>query len=62
LTAIQKSVAINLCTENDWSGLVTDVMAKAKTKKDVSVIISVFPENVSPRPSIFWSAMFLPHN
>ncbi|KAJ7898004.1 hypothetical protein B0H14DRAFT_3581629 [Mycena olivaceomarginata] len=34
LTAIQKSAAINLRTENDWSGLVTDVMAKAKTKKD----------------------------
>ncbi|KAJ7832875.1 hypothetical protein B0H14DRAFT_3871832 [Mycena olivaceomarginata] len=44
-TAIQKSAAINLRTENDWSGLVTDVTAKAKTKKDVSVIISVFPEN-----------------
>ncbi|KAJ7355350.1 hypothetical protein DFH08DRAFT_1052210, partial [Mycena albidolilacea] len=39
-TAIQKSTAINLRTENDWSGLVTDVTAKAKTKKDVSVIIS----------------------
>jgi hypothetical protein len=51
-TAIQKSAAINLRTENDWSGLVTDVMAKAKTKKDVSVIISVFPENISPSPSI----------
>ncbi|KAJ7346310.1 hypothetical protein DFH08DRAFT_810142 [Mycena albidolilacea] len=33
-TAIQKSTAINLHTENDWSGLVTNVRAKAKTKKD----------------------------
>ncbi|KAJ6448753.1 hypothetical protein C8R45DRAFT_1132733 [Mycena sanguinolenta] len=44
-TAIQKSAIINLCTEDDWGGLVTDVTAKAKTKKDVSVVISVFPDN-----------------
>ncbi|KAF8188188.1 hypothetical protein K438DRAFT_979548 [Mycena galopus ATCC 62051] len=44
-TAIQKSATINLRTKNDWSGLVTDVMAKAKTKKDVSIVISVFPDN-----------------
>ncbi|KAJ7933350.1 hypothetical protein B0H13DRAFT_2507005 [Mycena leptocephala] len=33
-TVGQKSAAINLRTENDWGGLVTDVTAKAKTKKD----------------------------
>ncbi|KAF8143233.1 hypothetical protein K438DRAFT_1945901 [Mycena galopus ATCC 62051] len=44
-TAIQKSATINLRTKNDWSGLVTDVMAKAKTKKDVSIVISGFPDN-----------------
>jgi hypothetical protein len=47
LTANQKSATINLRTENDWSGLITDVMAKAKTKTDVSVLVSVFPDNVS---------------
>ncbi|KAJ7717175.1 hypothetical protein B0H14DRAFT_3522057 [Mycena olivaceomarginata] len=45
LTANQKSATINLRTENDWSGLITDVMAKAKTKTDVSVLVSVFPDN-----------------
>lgn len=59
-TAIQKSATINLRTENDWGGLVTDVTAKAKTKKDVSVVISVFPDNVSP--PIFSSATFSPQN
>ncbi|KAJ7847578.1 hypothetical protein B0H14DRAFT_3453663 [Mycena olivaceomarginata] len=44
-TAIQKSATINLRTEKDWGGLVTDVTAKAKTQKDVSVVISVFPDN-----------------
>jgi hypothetical protein len=59
-TVGQKSAAINLRTENDWGGLVTDVTAKAKTKKDVSVVISVFPDNVSP--PIFSSTIFSPQN
>ncbi|KAF7358133.1 hypothetical protein MVEN_00861400 [Mycena venus] len=44
-TANQKSASINLRTNQDWEGLVTDVKAKMKTKKDVSVVISVFPDN-----------------
>jgi hypothetical protein len=58
-TANQKSATINLCTENDWSGLITDVMAKAKTKTDVSVLVSVFPDNVSaPTKSFVISPTF----
>ncbi|KAJ6474919.1 hypothetical protein C8R45DRAFT_935453 [Mycena sanguinolenta] len=36
---------IGCVSVDDWGGLVTDVTAKAKTKKDVSVVISVFPDN-----------------
>jgi hypothetical protein len=49
-TANQKSAIINLRTDKDWEGLVTDVKAKMSTKKDLSVAISVFPDNVS-RPN-----------
>ncbi|KAJ6540646.1 hypothetical protein B0H19DRAFT_1381659 [Mycena capillaripes] len=44
-TANQKSATINLRTVNDWDGLVTDAKAKMATKKDLSVAISVFPDN-----------------
>jgi hypothetical protein len=33
LTAIQKSATINLRTEKDWGGLVTDVKAKTKLRR-----------------------------
>ncbi|KAF8160542.1 hypothetical protein K438DRAFT_1985644 [Mycena galopus ATCC 62051] len=44
-TANQKSATIILRTDNDWDGLVTDTKAKMTTKKDLSVVISVFPDN-----------------
>lgn len=46
-TANQKSAIINLWTDKDWEGLVMDIKAKMSTKKDLSVAISVFPDNVS---------------
>jgi hypothetical protein len=43
--ANKSASTINLRTEDDqWEGLVTDV--HAKTKKDISINISVLPENV----------------
>jgi hypothetical protein len=45
-TANKTASTINLCTEDDWEGLVTDVVAKMRTKKDISINISVLPENV----------------
>ncbi|KAJ7704824.1 hypothetical protein B0H17DRAFT_1175407 [Mycena rosella] len=44
-TANKTTSTINLCTEEDWEGLVTDVLAKMKGKKDISISISVLPEN-----------------
>jgi hypothetical protein len=46
-TANKNATTINLHTKDDWEGLVTDVLAKMKTKKDIHVSISVLPENVS---------------
>jgi hypothetical protein len=46
-TANKNTTTINLRTKDDWEGLVTDVLAKMKTKKDIQVNISVLPENVS---------------
>ncbi|KAJ7026054.1 hypothetical protein C8F04DRAFT_1126520 [Mycena alexandri] len=40
-----KTPTINLQTDDDWSGLITDATAKVKAKKDVSVMITVLPEN-----------------
>lgn len=45
-TANKTATTINLRTDDDWEGLVTDVLAKMKTKKDISINISVLPENV----------------
>ncbi|KAF8127320.1 hypothetical protein K438DRAFT_1790027 [Mycena galopus ATCC 62051] len=45
LTANKNTITINLCTDNDRDGLVDDWLAKMKTKKDLSVNISVLPEN-----------------
>jgi hypothetical protein len=47
-TANQKSLTINLRTDNNWEGLITDMKAKMITKKDLIVVISVFPNNLSP--------------
>ncbi|KAF8187901.1 hypothetical protein K438DRAFT_2019434 [Mycena galopus ATCC 62051] len=44
-TANKNATTINLRTEDDWDGLVSDVLAKMKTKKDISVNIFVLPEN-----------------
>ncbi|KAJ7833965.1 hypothetical protein B0H14DRAFT_3462373 [Mycena olivaceomarginata] len=44
-TANKSASTINLCTEDNWEGLVTDVLAKMKTKKDISINIFVLPEN-----------------
>ncbi|KAJ7795451.1 hypothetical protein B0H14DRAFT_3554112 [Mycena olivaceomarginata] len=44
-TANKNTTTINLRTKDDWEGLVTDVLAKMKTKKDIQVNISVLPEN-----------------
>ncbi|KAJ7850271.1 hypothetical protein B0H14DRAFT_2582039 [Mycena olivaceomarginata] len=45
-TANKNATTINLCiTKDNWEGLVTDVLAKMKTKKDIQVNISVLPEN-----------------
>ncbi|KAJ7923950.1 hypothetical protein B0H13DRAFT_2399012 [Mycena leptocephala] len=44
-TANKSASTINLRTEDDWEGLVTDVLAKMKTKKDIGINISVLPEN-----------------
>jgi hypothetical protein len=43
-TANKNATSINLCTGDDWDGLVDDVLAKTKTKKDISVNIIVLPE------------------
>ncbi|KAJ7847794.1 hypothetical protein B0H14DRAFT_3453499 [Mycena olivaceomarginata] len=42
-TANKTASTINLRTETDWEGLMTDVLAKMKTKKDISINISCFP-------------------
>ncbi|KAJ7318334.1 hypothetical protein DFH08DRAFT_819941 [Mycena albidolilacea] len=39
------TTTINLRTKDNWEGLVTDFLAKMKTKKDIQVNISVLPEN-----------------
>ncbi|KAJ7687485.1 hypothetical protein B0H17DRAFT_1203548 [Mycena rosella] len=44
-TANKTATTINLRTDDDWEGLLTDVLAKMKTKKDISINISVLPEN-----------------
>ncbi|KAJ7233354.1 hypothetical protein C8J57DRAFT_1532473 [Mycena rebaudengoi] len=43
--ANKTATTINLRTVDNWEGLVTDVLAKMKTKKDISINISVLPEN-----------------
>jgi hypothetical protein len=45
--AVQKAPTINLCTVNDWNGLISDYTKKVKAKKDLSVMITVLPENIS---------------
>jgi hypothetical protein len=45
-TAKQNAMTISLCNDVDWEGLVTDAVAKMKTKKDISVEIFALPENV----------------
>lgn len=50
-TANKNTTTINLRTEDDWDGLIDDAVAKMKTKRDLSVNISVLPENVS-HPSV----------
>jgi hypothetical protein len=55
-TANKTASTINLRTETDWEGLMTDVLAKMKTKKDISINIFVLPENVSI-PFICFSAI-----
>jgi hypothetical protein len=42
-TAKQNATKISLCTDTDWEGLVTDALAKMKTKKDISVEVFVLP-------------------
>ncbi|KAJ7029558.1 hypothetical protein C8F04DRAFT_1116199 [Mycena alexandri] len=39
-TSNVKTPTINLQTDDDWSGLITDATAKVKAKKDVSVMIT----------------------
>ncbi|KAJ7339898.1 hypothetical protein DFH08DRAFT_963927 [Mycena albidolilacea] len=46
-TANKNATSINLRTGDDWDGLINDVLAKTKTKKDISVNIIVLPENVT---------------
>ncbi|KAJ7760206.1 hypothetical protein DFH07DRAFT_771827 [Mycena maculata] len=46
-TANKNATMINLRTEEDWDGLVSDVLAKMKTKKDISINIFMLPENTS---------------
>ncbi|KAJ7934735.1 hypothetical protein B0H13DRAFT_2305511 [Mycena leptocephala] len=43
--AKQNATKISLCTHTDWEGLVTDALAKMKTKKDISVEVFVLPDN-----------------
>ncbi|KAJ7846399.1 hypothetical protein B0H14DRAFT_3138848 [Mycena olivaceomarginata] len=44
-SAVQKAPTINLRTVNDWNGLISDYTKKVKAKKDLSVTITVLPEN-----------------
>jgi hypothetical protein len=46
-SAGQKTPTINLRTAKDWGGLISDYTKKVKSKKDLSVTITVLPENVS---------------
>ncbi|KAJ7920936.1 hypothetical protein B0H13DRAFT_1867084 [Mycena leptocephala] len=46
-TANKNATTINLRTEENCDGLVSDVLAKMKTKKDISINISLLPENAS---------------
>ncbi|KAJ7475364.1 hypothetical protein B0H11DRAFT_2282013 [Mycena galericulata] len=44
-TAKQKDPTVNLRTQEDWSGLITDASLKIKAKKDLTVAIFVLPDN-----------------
>ncbi|KAJ7502309.1 hypothetical protein B0H11DRAFT_1907421 [Mycena galericulata] len=44
-TAKQKDPTIHLRTQEDWGGLITDVSLRIKAKKDLTVAISVLPDN-----------------
>jgi hypothetical protein len=46
-SAKEKAPAVNLSTDKDWRGLITDYSQKILSKKDLSVTIAVFPDNVS---------------
>ncbi|KAF7377159.1 hypothetical protein MSAN_00135100 [Mycena sanguinolenta] len=44
-SAVQKAPTVNLRTAKDWDGLISDYTKKVKSKKDLSVVITVLPEN-----------------
>ncbi|KAJ7609312.1 hypothetical protein DFH06DRAFT_1376354 [Mycena polygramma] len=44
-TSNGKEATINLTTDKDWTGLVTDAVAKIKAKKDLRVTIFALPDN-----------------
>ncbi|KAJ7923174.1 hypothetical protein B0H13DRAFT_2316706 [Mycena leptocephala] len=44
-SAKEKAPTVNLSTDKDWSGLITDYSQKILSKKDLSVTIAVFPDN-----------------
>ncbi|KAJ7431853.1 hypothetical protein B0H11DRAFT_1887117 [Mycena galericulata] len=44
-TAKQKDPTVNLRTQDDWGGLITDASLKIKAKKDLTVAIFVLPDN-----------------
>ncbi|KAF8142476.1 hypothetical protein K438DRAFT_2113541 [Mycena galopus ATCC 62051] len=44
-SAGQKAPTVNLRTAKDWDGLISDYTKKVKSKKDLSVMIMVLPEN-----------------
>ncbi|KAJ7122385.1 hypothetical protein C8R44DRAFT_981519 [Mycena epipterygia] len=48
-TSTAKVPAVNLRTNDDWAGLITDVKKKITAKKDLSVTIEVLPDNMSRR-------------
>lgn len=57
-SAGQKTSAINLRTSNDWSGLITHYTTKVQSKKDLSITITVLPDNV--RALLFYLALLNP--
>ncbi|KAF8147445.1 hypothetical protein K438DRAFT_1944164 [Mycena galopus ATCC 62051] len=44
-SAGQKSAPINLRTSKDWDGLITDYGTKVKSKKDLSIMLTVLPDS-----------------